>query len=121
MQSFSGLVHEYLHRRSISLRCLALELGLSPSTLCRWVSGKQVPTPKSCHRLSDHMSVPVAQVLALAGHLKPSYELDADNLPEFREYARQKYPRELDEDIIAMIEDLIRRKRDRGERDRRIR
>ena len=31
----------------------------------------------------------------------------SNNLPEFREYARQKYPDELDEDLITMIEDLI--------------
>ncbi len=31
--------------------------------------------------------------------------------PEFREYALQKYP-ELDEDLITMIEDLIRRAKD---------
>ena len=31
-------------------------------------------------------------------------------LPEFREYAREKYP-ELDEDIITMIEDLIERQK----------
>ena len=30
---------------------------------------------------------------------------------EFREYARQKYPNELDEDLITMIEDLIERRR----------
>jgi len=33
--------------------------------------------------------------------------------PEFREYARQKYPTELDEDLITMIEDLIERRRGR--------
>jgi len=35
----------------------------------------------------------------------------SNNLPEFREYARQKYPTELDEDLITMIEDLIERRR----------
>ena len=30
-----------------------------------------------------------------------------NKLPEFREYARQKYPNELDEDFITMIEDFI--------------
>ena len=30
-------------------------------------------------------------------------------LPEFRDYARLKYPDELDEDLITMIEDLIER------------
>ncbi len=34
---------------------------------------------------------------------------------EFAEYARRKYP-ELDEDIIAMVEDLINRGGDRGDR-----
>ena len=31
--------------------------------------------------------------------------------PDLREYARQKYPNELDEDLITMIEDLIERRR----------
>jgi hypothetical protein len=31
--------------------------------------------------------------------------------PEFREYANLKYPNELDEDIITMVEDLIERRR----------
>ena len=31
--------------------------------------------------------------------------------PEFREYALQKYPNELDEGLITMIEDLIERRR----------
>jgi hypothetical protein len=34
--------------------------------------------------------------------------------PEFREYAKQKYPDVLDEDLIVMIEDLIERRRSRG-------
>jgi len=34
--------------------------------------------------------------------------------PEFREYASRKYPNELDEDLITMIEDLIERRRVRG-------
>lgn len=29
------------------------------------------------------------------------------DLPEFREYARRKYQKELDEDLITMFEDLI--------------
>jgi len=36
---------------------------------------------------------------------------NSNELPEFRKYARQKYP-ELDEDLITMIEDLIRRVKD---------
>jgi len=35
--------------------------------------------------------------------------------PEFREYVRRKYPN-LDEDLITMIEDLIKRAADKEER-----
>jgi len=35
----------------------------------------------------------------------------SNKLPEFREYALQKYPKELGEDLITMIEDLIERQR----------
>lgn len=35
-------------------------------------------------------------------------------LPEFREYARQKYHAELDEDLIVMIEDIIGREKPPG-------
>ncbi len=53
----------------------------------------------------------------------PEYNLDdlfyiegqpvktSNKLPDFREYARLKYPNELDEDLITMIEDLIERRR----------
>ena len=41
------------------------------------------------------------------GHLVKS----SNNLPDFREYAHQKYPNELDEDLITMIENLIERGR----------
>ena len=33
------------------------------------------------------------------------------DLPEFREYARKKYGTELDEDLIAMFENLINMRR----------
>jgi len=33
--------------------------------------------------------------------------------PEFREYAQRKYPDELDEDVIIMIENLIEQRRGR--------
>ena len=35
----------------------------------------------------------------------------SNKVPEFREYALQKYPKELNEDLITMIEDLIERRR----------
>ena len=33
------------------------------------------------------------------------------DLPDFREYARKRYPAELDEDMVTMVEDLIQMRR----------
>jgi len=55
----------------------------------------------------------VDRLLHIAGHLPRVAEKSADEWPEFREYARQKYPNELDEDLISLIEDLIERRRAR--------
>jgi len=33
------------------------------------------------------------------------------DLPDFREYARKRYPAELDEDLVTMVEDLIQMRR----------
>ena len=51
------------------------------------------------------------KLLSIVGHLSRVAETGAQEWPEFREYARQKYPNELDEDLITMIEDLIERRR----------
>ena len=96
------------------MRGLALAVVVSPSTLSRWIGGKQTPSPESCQKLAEYFSVPVEEMLILAGHLAPSHNVDIDSLPEFREYALQKYAEELDEDIISMIEDLIQRRRIRS-------
>jgi len=57
--------------------------------------------------------VPLEKVLSIVGHLPRIAEVKHLDWPEFREYARQKYPSELDEDLITMIEDLIERRRGR--------
>lgn len=66
----------------------------------------------------DHEAVSYRQRLSdiqakLLASLQNSNASDADDgaLPEFREYARRKYPTELDDDVITMIEDVIRMRR----------
>lgn len=113
MQYISTYIQDILRQRGSSLRRLASDTGISPSTLSRWLSGGQKPSPQSCHKLAESLSVPVEHVLAWAGHLEPMQRADMNALPEFREYAQQKYPTELDEDVVAMIEDLIQRRRSR--------
>jgi hypothetical protein len=69
----------------------------------RWRSRRKKETFTSALESAVH----VALMLFLQG-------LDDQNeLPEFREYAKLKYP-ELDEDMITMFEDLIKTRHDIG-------
>ena len=90
---------------------LAQELGISHATVSRWLARKDVPSTGSCRKLAAYSGVPLEKILSIAGHLPRVAETGPPEWPEFREYARQKYPGELDEDMITMIEDLIERRR----------
>jgi hypothetical protein len=50
-------------------------------------------------------------MLFICGYLPATNNDEHANLPEFREYVSRKYARELDEDVITMIEGLIEHKR----------
>ena len=89
---------------------LAADLGVSHTSVSRWLSGKDKPSLVSCVRLAKYAEVPLERILRTAGHSMP-LERTANELPEFREYARTKYPRELDDDLVTLIEDLIDRRR----------
>ncbi len=116
MATIVNFLQDIQRQRGLSLRALARETGISVSTLSRWCDGKQTPSPRSCKMLADYLCLSTEHILALAGHLKPLYNKGGNNvLPEFREYASRKYPEDLDEDMIAMIEDLIYRRRSRRE------
>ena len=88
-------------------------MGVSHATVSRWLSGADVPSIKSCRRLAEYSGVPLEKVLSILGHLPRVAEAETPEWPEFREYAQLKYPEELDEDLITMIEDLIERRRGR--------
>jgi len=92
---------------------LATDLGISHATVSRWLSGKGKPGLESCRRLADYTGIPVDKLLAVAGHLPPLHETAPAEWPEFREYALEKYPQELDEDLIAAIDVFIRSHRAR--------
>jgi len=99
---------------------LAADLGVSHATVSRWLSDADVPNTKSCRRLAKYSGVPLEKVLSIVGHLPRIGEVEHSEWPEFREYAQHKYPNELDEDVITMIEDLIERRRERKYRYRKI-
>ena len=93
---------------------VAADLGISHATVSRWLSGSDIPNTRSCRRLAEYSGVPIEKVLSIAGHLPRIAEGVPSEWPEFREYARIKYPKELDEDLITMVEDLIERRRHRS-------
>ena len=92
---------------------LAADLGVSHVTVRRWLFSEDIPSTRLCKRLAEYSGVPLQEVLAVAGHLPEVKEDESFAWPEFREYASKKYPDELDEDLITMIEDHIERKRQR--------
>jgi len=109
----ASFLKEVMRRRKRLPSQLAVDLGVSHATVSRWLSGEDVPNTRSCLRLADYSGVPLEKVLSVTGHLPRIAEKRPPDWPEFREYARQKYPAELDEDLITMIEDLIERRRGR--------
>jgi len=108
-----SFLKEVMRRRKCLPRQLAADLGVSHATVSRWLSDKDDPNTRSCRRLAEYSGVPLEKVLSIVGHLPRITEKGPPEWPEFREYARRKYPAELDEDLITMIEDLIERRRGR--------
>ncbi len=108
-----SFLKELMRRRKRLPNQLAADLGISHTTVSRWLSGVDVPSIKSCQRLAEYSGVPLEKVLSIVGHLPRVAEVGHSEWPEFREYALRKYPAELDEDLITMIEDLIERRRGR--------
>ena len=53
------------------------------------------------------------KLLAMLTAADKSPDISGDGLPEFREYARRKYP-ELDGALITIVEDLIERQREKS-------
>ncbi len=108
-----SFLKELMRRRKRLPSQLAAGLGISHATVGRWLSGEDAPSIRSCQRLAKYSGVPLENILSIVGHLPRVAETGHSEWPEFREYARQKYPDALDEDLITMIEDLIERRRSR--------
>ena len=109
----ASFLKELMRRRKRLPSQLAAELGISHATVSRWLSGADIPSIKSCQKLAEYSGVPLEKVLSIVGHLPRIAEVEHSDWPEFREYAQRKYPDELDEDLITMIESLIERRRAR--------
>lgn len=112
--SVISFLKEVMRRRKRLPSHLAADLGISHATVSRWLKSKDVPSVRSCHKLAEYSGESVYKILSIAGHLPRMVEQVPAGWPEFREYANRKYAKELDEDMITMIEDLIERRRQRG-------
>jgi transcriptional regulator with XRE-family HTH domain len=106
-----AFLEEVMRRRRRLPSQMAADLGISHATVSRWLSGKDVPSPRSCLSLAEYSGESIDRVLAKAGHIPGKPVKSPAEWPEFREYAQQKYPKELDDDLITMIEDVIERRR----------
>ncbi len=110
----AAFIKEVMRRRKRLPSQLAADLGISHVTVSRWLSGEDIPNTRSCQKLAAYSHTPLEQVLSIVGHMPEIGKKGPSEWPEFREYARHKYSKELDEDLVTMIEDLIERRRDRG-------
>ncbi len=104
-------LRELIHQRMLLPSQLAKEVGISHSTVSRWLRGKELPSTKSCRRLAEYSGIPLQKILSVSGHVPELVESPADNWPEFREYTKKKYPDMLDDDLITLIERLIEQRR----------
>lgn len=100
-----------MRHRKRTISQLAADLGVSHSTVSRWLSSKFTPDIDSCRRLAEYSGVAFEYILSVVGYLPTMSKMRSTEWPEFREYAQQKYSNVLDEDLIMMIEALIESKK----------
>ena len=112
-QDLDGFLKGLMKRRRRLPSQLAADLGISHSTVLRWLSGADLPSPQSCLRLAGYAGLPVDEVMAVAGHMPPVLRNGQSELPEFSEYARMKYP-ELDEELVSTIALVIQVSRNKA-------
>lgn len=110
-QEFITFLQALMRRRGQLPSQFAADIGVSHTSVSRWLSGKEMPSFTSCVKLANYTGVSLQRLLHIVGYLVPVEEGAASELPDFREYVRRKYPRELDDDLVTLIEDLIERRR----------
>lgn len=106
---------ELMRQQGLLPSQLASDLGVNHATVSRWLSGEDTPNLQSCQKLASYAHVPLEEVVCLAAGLPTPPDRDQAEWPEFRKYAKSKYPAELSDDLITMIEALIEYRRRRKE------
>ncbi len=119
-RTFGTWLKHQLDRREWSQADLAKRMHVTNGMVSRWVRGERVPSTDSIDRLADVLMVDVDQLLTLAGHRPPVFEIDPNSaeaklLPFIRAVDWSKHDREL-----AMIQRQLEfiAEVDRGEHDK---
>jgi len=115
-EEFIVYLQELMRRRGRLPSQFAADIGVSHTSVSRWLSGKENPSFNSCIKLANYTRVPLQRLLHIIGYVIPQEATPASELPDFREYVNRKYPQELDDDLVTLIEDLIERRRERDGR-----
>lgn len=85
---FATWVQGHLRSREWNDSDFARKMGIEPSVVSRWMTGKRRPSPASCDLIADALGVDTDVVLTLVGH-RP-----ATNPPA---------PRDEREEIVALL------------------
>ena len=104
---------EIMDQHRCSPSQLATDLGVRYSTVYRWLHNKTLPNISSLRKLAEYTSLSLHTILSRIDYIPSFPHSPPNSLPEFREYAFQKYPAELDDDLVTLIENLIIVRRDR--------
>lgn len=72
--TFVELLAAEMARRKLSERSFSMFLGLSPTTVNRYMHGKSIPDPAACRKIAYRLGLPEEDVLRAAGHLSPATE-----------------------------------------------
>ncbi len=78
-ETFRAWFAGQLKRREWNQSDAARRMGIQPSVVSHWISGKRVPSPQSCDLISDAFGVPVDLVLELAGHRPAPLPVDPES------------------------------------------
>jgi transcriptional regulator with XRE-family HTH domain len=120
MELNEWLAQQFKYRPDINQTSLALSIGVSQSTVSKWLRGTATPDPDNCHKVAQFFGVPAEDVLAIAGHLlrvrerDPPYSAESPALGEALHLFNA-----LDDDdqerILVIMRSFLTERRRRGE------
>ena len=70
--TFADWLNDQLNSKpQLNQVALAINLGLSQSSVSNWIRGLYVPQPENCRKIARFFDIPEDDVLVVAGHRQP--------------------------------------------------